>query len=547
MKKIFFMMLCAVLLIGLFPASAAAQMTVIYGDLTLNSPWFTTHWSDVWDLTKGDLTLSYTIDMSTINQPGTWDTFIWQWTTYVEVGLRGEDAGDWNPGPFGVYQGRCGGWMVSDSDTWTDSDGHIEARWAEDSVTGKWFLNVPSDPRYDPTKYPSPNDTQDLDDKHALQASGGRGEGDYDVLDVDWNTVLPQFGSGDNFGVWFDCDGVDQWQADHWGNLGPGGVGSGDTLRYNTGGIYNIVITYHAIDVDGDGDAGNDGLGVMFATVNGYPQGFYISTDSWNGPPTNYPAGLSFKGDMKHMQVFAGLWAPQDLFPVHDFGYSVLSNIEVTGYLGTSDPLVADFTFNSTTIYPFDIVEFTDATSGGMPAYTYEWNFGDGSPTSIEQNPAHAYATAGTYVVTLTVTPFRCVPKTVTKTITVASPGTGTPGYWKNHPEAWPVVDITIGGKIYAKAEARGFMLENKSKEVTYIMFRSLVAAKLNVLIGNEASCINATINAADVWMSDHPIGSDVKAGGKISPWRTGEPLYLMLDDYNNGLLCAPSRDLINE
>ena len=42
------------------------------------------------------------------------------------------------------------------------------------------------------------------------------------------------------------------------------------------------------------------------------------------------------------------------------------------------------------------------------------------------------------------------------------------------------------------------------------------------------------------------PVGSGVKAGGKKSPWREGEPLYEMLDDYNNGLLCAPSRDVVS-
>ena len=87
-------------------------------------------------------------------------------------------------------------------------------------------------------------------------------------------------------------------------------------------------------------------------------------------------------------------------------------------------------------------------------------------------------------------------------------------------------------------------MLDNNSKDVTYILFRSLVAAKLNVLIGNDSSCIVGTIAAADAWMADYgPIGSDVKAGGKDSPWRVGEPLYETLDDYNNGDLCAPHRD----
>jgi PKD repeat protein len=401
-------------LLFVVPINASDGLTTVnYGNYTLDTPYEATHWDDFWDLTKGDLILSYTINMSTINQPGTWNTFVAAWTTYVEVGLRGEGAGNFNPGPFDVYQGRCGGWMTSDSDTWADSDGYTE-------------------------KGAIPDSTQDLDDKHALSASGGRGERDYDVLlsnpDVvgptrqdpwypgDPTKVIGAYGSFDNFGIWFDRDGVDQWQATSWGNLGPGGVGSGDGLRYNTNGIYHIVITYHAIDANGNGDKTDDGLGVMFATVNGYPTGFY--TSYVNGEPQLYPVGLSFKGDMEHMQVFAGIWAPAYLLPEHDFGYATLTNIQVEGYLGTSDPLVADFTYTWTSdvLSPGDTVTFTDGSHGGMPPYTYLWNFGDGT-TSTEQNPSHVYDAAGSYDVTLTVTPFRCVPKTVTKTITVVETG----------------------------------------------------------------------------------------------------------------------------
>lgn len=120
------------------------------------------------------------------------------------------------------------------------------------------------------------------------------------------------------------------------------------------------------------------------------------------------------------------------------------------------------------------------------------------------------------------------------------SPGTGTPGYWKNHPEAWPVESITIGGVTYTKAEAIGIMQAKKNSDKTYDLFRALVSAKLNVGIGNESICIGDTILAADAWMAAHPVGSGVKANS--AAWQQIAPAYEMLDNYNNGLLCAPHR-----
>jgi len=124
------------------------------------------------------------------------------------------------------------------------------------------------------------------------------------------------------------------------------------------------------------------------------------------------------------------------------------------------------------------------------------------------------------------------------------SPGTGTPGYWKNHPDAWLLDPITIGGVSYSKDEAIEIMNAPEKGDKTYTMFRALVAARLNVANGNESSCIKDTIIDADAWMEEYgPAGSGVKAGGKKSPWREGEPLYETLDAYNNGLLCAPPRE----
>jgi SdrD B-like domain len=121
-----------------------------------------------------------------------------------------------------------------------------------------------------------------------------------------------------------------------------------------------------------------------------------------------------------------------------------------------------------------------------------------------------------------------------------ASPGTGTPGYWKNHPEAWPVTSITVGGVTYTKAQAIAW-LGKVGKDKTTTMFSSLVPAMLNIMIGNDGSCVNATIAAANAWMATYgPVGSNVAASS--SAWAVGEPLHITLDNYNNGLLCAPHR-----
>jgi hypothetical protein len=121
------------------------------------------------------------------------------------------------------------------------------------------------------------------------------------------------------------------------------------------------------------------------------------------------------------------------------------------------------------------------------------------------------------------------------------NPGTGTPGYWMNHPDAWPLDEITIGGVIYSKTDAIGFMKDPVKGDKTYTMFPALVATKLNLLIGNDPECVEETVTEADNWMAMYPVGSGVT--GNSDAWKDGEPLYWMLDEYNNGLLCAPSRD----
>jgi uncharacterized repeat protein (TIGR01451 family) len=138
-------------------------------------------------------------------------------------------------------------------------------------------------------------------------------------------------------------------------------------------------------------------------------------------------------------------------------------------------------------------------------------------------------------------TDFVEVPVVVKVPCVTESPGTGTPGYWKNHPEAWPVDVLDVGGVTYTKDEAIA-LLTKKVKGIdkkAHTLFRALVATKLNVLIGNEFSCVADAVNEADAWLTANPL--DERVGKK--EWKQIEPTKDELDAYNNGLLCAPSRD----
>jgi hypothetical protein len=88
-------------------------------------------------------------------------------------------------------------------------------------------------------------------------------------------------------------------------------------------------------------------------------------------------------------------------------------------YAGSSDKLpfnrgdiVDSFTIDRTpqalwAVYPSNNIRpaysfnFTDASKGHR--YQYLWDFGDGTPTTTEENPSHTYAKAGNYNVTLTI------------------------------------------------------------------------------------------------------------------------------------------------
>lgn len=111
---------------------------------------------------------------------------------------------------------------------------------------------------------------------------------------------------------------------------------------------------------------------------------------------------------------------------------------------------------------------------------------------------------------------------------------TFTQGFWKNHPEVWPIEDISLGDVLYTKAEAIDILKTPPARgDATYILAHQLIAAKLNILNEADPGAVETTITDADDWLSTYPPGSNPP-----DPDHTvGVGLAETLDDYNNGLI----------
>lgn len=89
----------------------------------------------------------------------------------------------------------------------------------------------------------------------------------------------------------------------------------------------------------------------------------------------------------------------------------------------TTDPTIDDFHAIPTAGTAPLTVSFTSSVSGGVPPYTYSWDFDDGSGTST-QGPSvqHTYQAAGIYTARLTVTDVVGAETFATVTVIANSP-----------------------------------------------------------------------------------------------------------------------------
>jgi hypothetical protein len=120
--------------------------------------------------------------------------------------------------------------------------------------------------------------------------------------------------------------------------------------------------------------------------------------------------------------------------------------------------------------------------------------------------------------------------------------GVRTQGYWKTHPDDWPVDELELGGETYRAGDALALLQSPPAGDAALILFHQAVAATLNVENGAPAACIEGALADANAWLAANPPGTGVTPGSPV--WTDeGEGIKDELDAYNDGTLCAPAGD----
>jgi cysteine-rich repeat protein len=106
-----------------------------------------------------------------------------------------------------------------------------------------------------------------------------------------------------------------------------------------------------------------------------------------------------------------------------------------------------------------------------------------------------------------------------------------TQGYWKNHPEAWPVSSLELGSVSYTSAQLLEILRTPVGGNGLISLAHQLIAAKLNVANNADDTDIEDEIAAADALIGGlviPPIGA-----GNLHPSETSS-LVGELDEFNN-------------
>jgi PKD repeat protein len=140
--------------------------------------------------------------------------------------------------------------------------------------------------------------------------------------------------------------------------------------------------------------------------------------------------------------------------PFEVAGSGIVVEVEAGSYT-VSAGLHADFSADRTAAVVGQAVQFTNLSMGGVAPLSYDWDFGDGTESTL-QNPSHSYSSAGTYTVALEVTDSAARTDTETRsgyiTVTTSPPPNNPPNKPVNSSPANGASGVSLTPTLRASA-----------------------------------------------------------------------------------------------
>jgi hypothetical protein len=109
-----------------------------------------------------------------------------------------------------------------------------------------------------------------------------------------------------------------------------------------------------------------------------------------------------------------------------------------------------------------------------------------------------------------------------------------TQGFWKNHPQSWPVTSLTIGGITYTRTQLLTVMGNSAGGDAVVILADQLIAALLNIDNGSDPSSVSAVIADAQTQLTGINLLSHTAVPTKSAKGQQMQSDASVLDSYNN-------------
>jgi hypothetical protein len=102
-----------------------------------------------------------------------------------------------------------------------------------------------------------------------------------------------------------------------------------------------------------------------------------------------------------------------------------------------------------------------------------------------------------------------------------------SPGYWKLHPEQWPVEYLILGDLEYDQPGLLELLDTSGSRDMANTVARHLIAVELDLAAGSDP-LILPDVEEAHAYLAEYPPGSNPRRADRAR----GEELEMRLDAY---------------